>query len=66
MAKDVSRAFAMAAITAKLGFALPVVKSDKKEIETPDNSESRVFVIFRSSSKRRMFVKKIKLYMLSR
>ncbi len=41
------------------GLALPVVRSDRKEIETPDLSDSSFFVMCRSSSSRSTFVKKM-------
>jgi hypothetical protein len=38
---------------------LPVVRSDRKEIETPDLFDSSFFVMCRSSSSRSTFVKKM-------
>lgn len=60
--RGVSSALAMFSITFSEGFPFPVVRSLRKEIDTPERSDSSCFVMRSSSRMRKTFVKKMVLY----
>ena len=59
MGNGVCRASAMDDMVFRVGLPLPFVISDKTEIETPVSFASACFVMPRSPSNRKTFVKKI-------